>query len=85
MSVADALNTVDVSTGRLEEAVQLLAFIVDQISHQMLVAKGNNNLTSPGWVLQGCSGLFVLERELQSITEELSNVVRWTTEREEVN
>lgn len=85
MSVADALNTVDVSTGRLEEAVQLLAFIVDQISHQMLVAKGNNNLTSPGWVLQGYSGLFVLERELQSITEELSNVVRWTTEREEVN
>lgn len=66
------------------KAVQSLAFIVDQISHQMLVAKGNNDLTSPGWVLLGCSGLFVLERELQSIIEELSTIIQSPMEQEEV-
>lgn len=84
MSIAEVLNSVDISTGRLENAVQSLAFIVDQISHQMLVAKGNNDLTSPGWVLQGCSGLFVLERELQSIIEELSTIIQSPMEQEEV-
>lgn len=69
------LFQVENTTAYLSNAVQTIGLLSEQLDHSLRMAKADHARVCPEWVLQYCSGLFVIERELDRCLRDLNAAI----------